>query len=144
MEPDKASEAPGGSGQPAAAAPRRASALWIVLPAALALVNVGFAVARVVDAVNARAGRLPRFSLLLPMWIRPEGRFTELAVVAAMPALSFLLPAAAAAIGIADLVRRRREGRSRRWAAALIALAAACLAANAVTACVIYRAVPSF
>ena len=65
---------------------------WLVSFLAIALVNAGFAIARIVDAVNAHAGRLPRFSLLLPMWLQPEGRFAVLAVLAAMPALSFALP----------------------------------------------------
>ena len=122
----------------------RMSKIWMVPLAALALANVGFAIARIVDAVNAHAGRLPRFSLLLPMWIRPESRFTELIVLGAMPALSCALPILAVAAGVVDFIRRRRAGRPRLWSIILIVLGAACLAANAITSYVIYRSVPSF
>jgi len=122
----------------------KAKIFWLVLLVVITAANIGFSVARAVDAVNARAGRLPGFSLLLPRWIQPESRLTELLALGAMPVLSYALPILAVAAGVVDLVRRRRTGRSRPWPIVLIALGAACLAANAITAYVISHSVPSF
>ncbi len=122
----------------------RGRRVWVALLLLILLTNAGFTVARAVDAVSAHTGGLPRFSLLLPMWLEPQSRIAELVVLAAMPGLSFLLPLLAAAIGIVDFMRERQSDGSCTWSKILIGVAAVCLLSNAFTTYVIYRAVPSF
>ena len=110
----------------------------------LGLVNVGFMVARVVDAVAARGGGAPRFSLMIPMWIEPETRIMELIALGAMPGLSIFLPILMAVVGVIDLIRRRRKELSTKWSRVLIVAGCVCLAANSVTAYLIFTARPSF
>ncbi len=119
----------------------------IISLAVLAVVNAGVTIVRVIDAVAARGGGPPRFSLLIPMWIMPrmpDSRIAELCALAATPGLSIFLPMLAVAIGVIDLVRRRKRELSTTWSKILIAAGCVCLAANAVTTYLIYTAMPSF
>jgi hypothetical protein len=118
--------------------------VWIVLFVALLLVNLSFTVARAVDAVKAQSGNVPGFSLLLVRLVQPESRLAELAVLAAMPGLSILLPVIGVAVGIGGYIRGRRRGRPRTQPFTLIAVSVLCLLANTLTTYAIFYGMPSF
>ncbi|MCX7803777.1 MAG: hypothetical protein N3A38_01175 [Planctomycetota bacterium] len=110
------------------------SKAWGAIAILLVLLNAGFAVARARDAVVAGRGEPPTFSLLLPMWIQPESRWAELAVLLAAPALSMLLPLVIMIPGVAAFLWRGGPLQSRIWPVALLAAGVACLAVNAACA----------
>jgi hypothetical protein len=106
----------------------------LVLLTVLALANVGFAVARAVDAVIAGGGQPPSFSLLLPMWVQPESRPMQLAVLLAVPALSMVLPMALMLPGVVSFFLRRGPGKSWVWPVAALTAGSLCLAVNVLCA----------
>jgi hypothetical protein len=97
--------------------------VWGILLGALALANVGFEHARVVDAAIAACGQMPPFTLLLPNWVQPESRTMQLAVLLTVPALSMLLPLALMAPGAIGFVQKRGPGLSWIWPWPVILLA---------------------
>ncbi|MFC1672009.1 hypothetical protein ACFL01_02615 [Planctomycetota bacterium] len=110
----------------------------------LAVINAGFTIARAVDAVAARGGGVPRFSLLLPIWMQPETRITELIALGATPALSIFLPILMLVVGVIDFFRRRKKELSTKWSKVLVAAGSVCLVVNGVTTYLIYTSMPSF
>jgi hypothetical protein len=119
----------------------------IISFALLAVINIGVMVVRMVDAVVARGGGPPRFSLLIPMWVSgmmPESRTAELIALAATPGISLFLPVLVLVIGIIDMLHRRKAELSTAWSKVLIATGCVCLLANAVTTYLIFTAMPSF
>jgi hypothetical protein len=112
----------------------------------LAVVNAGFMIARIVDVVMARGDGLPHFSLFVPRWIfetLPESRLVELIALGSVPGLSVFLPVLMIAVGVVDLVRRRKKEQPTTLSTVLIAAGGVCLAANCVTAYLIKQAMPS-
>jgi hypothetical protein len=107
----------------------RISVVSAVVIVVLAIANAAFAAARIYDAVAASKGEAPYFSLLLPMWIQPEKRWAELAVLLAAPAISMLLPFLLLVLGAGRFVRRA-EGLSRLWPPIALAMGFSLLATN--------------
>ncbi len=106
------------------------SKAWAAIAILLILLNAGFAAARARDVVVAGRGEPPTFSLLLPMWIQPQSRWAELAVLLAAPALSMLLPLVIMLPGVAVFLWRGGPLKSRLWPIILLAAGVACLAVN--------------
>jgi hypothetical protein len=118
----------------------------IVSVVVLAIVNAGFMVARIGDVVMARGGGLPHFSLSIPRWIfetLPESRLVELIALASVPGLAVFLPILMLAVGVVDLVRRRKKEQPITLSTILIAAGGVCLVVNGVTAYLIKQAMPS-
>ena len=113
----------------------------------LAVVNAGFMIARIADTVTARGGDPPNFSLSITRWIfgiSPESRLVELVALASVPGLCIFLPILMIAVGVVDLVRRRKKELSTTLSKILIAAGGVCLVVNGVTAYLIKQAMPSF
>lgn len=113
-------------------------------------VNLAVVWLAVADAARIRQPeQIPENTLLLSEYLEknnwmPEGRYGQLAVVAAPYAVAFLLPLFLLTLGVVSLILRGRKKEPRWLPLTLIVLAALCLAVNAVCAHMIYHWTPVF
>jgi hypothetical protein len=110
----------------------------------LSVLNAAVMVLRLIDAVAARGGGAPRFSLMIPMWMQPETRVMELIALGAPHGISIFLPVVMLGVGVIDLVLRRKKEQSTTLSKVLVGAGGVCLVVNAVTAHLIFTARPSF